>query len=302
MAFALCALTPASADAISLDFPTPVCHKSPFKATGAGYPPEVAFETYNEDVVKESRIYQIYGRGKAAWEDIFNSSSQLWAHGCGGGLARVEIPDSNSDYQTARFIFPDSTLFLELNERGRGVETHGEINKKYGSMGFENSFLKLPLNDETRTPNKPGAFNHFQTGSIYWSPSTGAHEIHGAIRDKWAAMGWENSQLGFPTSDETRTPNKPGAFNHFQTGSIYWSPSTGAHEVHGAIRDKWAAMGWENSQLGFPTSDEFAIPGGRRSLFTTRDNYPRSGYHTTYGIDWTPTRGAWAWSNTLPNL
>ncbi|MGQ4403444.1 hypothetical protein ACN6K4_004518, partial [Streptomyces hayashii] len=59
---------------------------------------------------------------------------------------------------------------------------------------------------------------------------------------------------------------------------------------------------WENSALGFPTTEEFAIPGGRRSLFTTRSNYPRAGYYTTYGIDWTPSRGAWAWSNTLPNL
>uniref|UniRef100_UPI00403C0465 LGFP repeat-containing protein n=1 Tax=Streptomyces hayashii TaxID=2839966 RepID=UPI00403C0465 len=243
MAFALCILTPTSAEAISLDFPTPVCHSSRFKLTSAGYPPEVAYEAYNLAVTKESRIYRIYGRGKAIYEDPFNSSSQLWAHGCGGDLARVEIPDSNSDYATARFIFPGSTLFLKLNDRGRSVETRGEINVKYGTLGFEKSILKLPLNDETRTPNKPGAFNHFQGGSIYWSPTTGAHEIHGAIRDKWAAMGWENSALGFPTTDETRTPNKPGAFNHFQGGSIYWSPTTGAHEIHGAIRDKWAAMG-----------------------------------------------------------
>ncbi|MCF6514561.1 hypothetical protein E9564_22800, partial [Blastococcus sp. MG754427] len=75
----------------------------------------------------------------------------------------------------------------------------------------------------------------FQGGSIYWSPDTGAHEIHGPIYDTWATLGWENSHLGFPTTNQTSTPDVDGAYNHFQGGSIYWSPDTGAHEIHGPI-------------------------------------------------------------------
>jgi uncharacterized protein with LGFP repeats len=37
--------------------------------------------------------------------------------------------------------------------------------------------------------------------------------------------------------------------------------------VHGAIRDRWAALGWERSALGYPTSDEFDVAGGRRNNF-----------------------------------
>src|SRR5919199_153072 len=70
-----------------------------------------------------------------------------------------------------------------------------------------------------------------------------------------------------PLTDETGTPDGVGRFNHFAGGSIYWTPETGAHEVHGAIRDKWANMGWERSELGYPTSDEHDIPGGRISQF-----------------------------------
>jgi len=29
----------------------------------------------------------------------------------------------------------------------------------------------------------------------------------------------------------------------------------------------WAALGWEAGPLGYPVSDEYAIPGGRRSNF-----------------------------------
>src|SRR5207302_49498 len=80
-----------------------------------------------------------------------------------------------------------------------------------------------------------GRYNHFQGGSIYWTPGTGAHEVHGAIKDKWASMGWERSFLGYPVTDETGTPDGVGRYNHFQGGSIYWTPSIGAYEVHGAI-------------------------------------------------------------------
>jgi uncharacterized protein with LGFP repeats len=48
---------------------------------------------------------------------------------------------------------------------------------------------------------------------------------------------------------------------------VYWAPWTGAHEVHGAIRDRWLALGGAGSSLGYPTSDEYAVPGGRQSDF-----------------------------------
>jgi uncharacterized protein with LGFP repeats len=135
-------------------------------------------------------------------------------------------------------------------------EIQGAIRDKWASLGWEQSFLGYPVTDETKTSDGGGRFNHFQGGSIYWSPSTGAFVVHGAIRDEWAVLGWERSFLGYPVTDETGTPDGFGRFNHFQGGSIYWTPSTGAHEVHGVIRDKWASMGWERSFLGYPISDE----------------------------------------------
>ncbi len=95
-------------------------------------------------------------------------------------------------------------------------------------------------------------------------PSIGTtHEVHGAILGKYEELGAEASFLGYPTTDESGTPDGVGRFNHFQAGSIYWTPSTGAHEVHGLIREFWAAHGWErNVALGYPISDEL-IPDRR---------------------------------------
>ena len=42
--------------------------------------------------------------------------------------------------------------------------------------------------------------------------------------------------LGFPTTDEKGSPDGVGRYNHFSGSggsSIYWSPTTGAHSVHG---------------------------------------------------------------------
>ncbi|TKG69918.1 PQQ-dependent sugar dehydrogenase [Prauserella endophytica] len=158
----------------------------------------------------------------------------------------------------------------------------GEIRKKWASLGWENGPLGYPTTDETATPDGRGRYNHFsKTGSIYWTAATGAHGIWGEIRKRWAALGWENGPLGYPTTDERVTPDGRGRYNHFsKTGSIYWTAGTGARDIYGAIRTRWAALGWERSYLGYPTSGEFAVTGGRRNNF-------QHGY-----IQWTAATGA----------
>jgi hypothetical protein len=146
-------------------------------------------------------------------------------------------------------------------------EVHGAILQNWASLKWERSFLGYPVTDETTAPDGVGRYSVFQGGSIYWSPKTGAHEVHGAIRDLWARLGWEKGFLGYPLTNEMTAPDGVGRYEHFQGGSIYWSPKTGAHVVYGAIRDKWASLGWERSALGYPTSDEYDFQGGRRSDF-----------------------------------
>jgi hypothetical protein len=111
---------------------------------------------------------------------------------------------------------------------GRGArEVHGAILTMYGSLGYEQGFLRLPLTDELGTPDAVGRFNHFEGGSIYWTEKLGAHEVHGGIRTLWASLGWERGWLGYPVTDEKQLPDGSRA-NNFQGGSIRWSPLTGA--------------------------------------------------------------------------
>jgi hypothetical protein len=154
-------------------------------------------------------------------------------------------------------------------------EIHGAIRDHWVATGGVTGFLGVPTTNETGTPDGVGRFNHFNGASIYWTPSTGAHDIRGLIRDKWASLGWETSFLGYPITDEMGSPDNVGRYSHFQKngidGAIYWTPAVGQpHEVHGDILAKWKDLGWETGQLGYPITDEMAdpgVPGGRVSRF-----------------------------------
>ena len=98
---------------------------------------------------------------------------------------------------------------------------------------------------------------------MYWSPATGAKAVVGAIGARWAAQGWETGPLGYPVSDETCGLRGGGCFQQFQGGSVHFTPATGAQATWGAIRDRWAAQGWETGLLGYPVSGEICgLRGG----------------------------------------
>jgi M6 family metalloprotease-like protein len=189
--------------------------------------------------------------------------------GSGGFLGAAVSPISTAPGDIAWQHYANGSIFYSPATGAH--EVHGLIKEKWVSLKGANGFLGFPLTDELATPDGVGRYNHFQGGSVYWTPSTGAHEVHGAIRSKWSSLGWERGFLGYPLTDEMTTPDGKGKYTHFQGGSIYWTSATGAHEVHGLIRERWAALGWEKSFLGYPLTDELVTPGfggyGRYSKF-----------------------------------
>ncbi|MEU7768108.1 hypothetical protein AB0B25_23725 [Nocardia sp. NPDC049190] len=143
----------------------------------------------------------------------------------------------------------------------------GAIRTKWDNLGSETGTLGYPVVREQSTPTKFGRYNHFQGGSIYWSLGTDAHQIGGAIRDKWGSYGWEASPLGFPITDESNARKDNGKYNLFGGGAIYYSARTGAHVIWGALRDTWEAAGAEHGRYGFPTSDEYDYENGKAQDF-----------------------------------
>jgi len=214
-------------------------------------PKVILKEPINWEIIEKLRPIPIHPITAKHWSLGGNSG---WM-----GVSTTSIrtcPDGIGQYQH----FVHGSIYYHPSHGAH--EVHGSIKARWKSLGWERSVLGYPITDETKTPDGIGRYNHFQRGSIYWSPSSGAWEVHGAIRAKYSSLGWERSFLRYPLTNETTTPDGIGRFNHFQGGSIYWTPSTGAHEVHGAIRARWQSMGWERSDLGYPTSDELVVFGG----------------------------------------
>lgn len=145
--------------------------------------------------------------------------------------------------------------------------TVGMIDVKYKALGGCTSVLGTPVSNEMGTGDNVGRYNLFQQGVIMWTPKTDAHEVHGRIYERWKTLNKQAGVLGYPISDEMKTPDGIGRFSVFESGSVYWSPKTDAYEVLGRIRDKYKELGWEAGALGYPISGESAVPGGRKSEF-----------------------------------
>lgn len=152
-----------------------------------------------------------------------------------------------------------------------GFTVFGAIEQKWLALGGLTGLLGVPLSNEAPTFDGTGRAQTFKGGVVSWHPTTGAHEVHGSILARWLSIGRE--KFGFPSTDESPCPDNIGRFNHFRAlqlaggpeASIYWTPATNAQEIYGAIREKWASMGFERSVLGYPVAPEADQAGGGRT-------------------------------------
>ena len=154
-----------------------------------------------------------------------------------------------------------------------GQQAVSAIREKWAAVGKERSPLGDSVGDEVPTFDGVGRWQQFKGGMISWHPETGAHIVWGKIGERWLEIGRE--QFGYPITDELVRADGRGRGNDFRAlhlphkpvASIFWSPETGAHEVFGAIREKWTELGAERSSLGYPVSPEQAQADGRVQRF-----------------------------------
>ena len=239
---------------------------------------------------KDGSLRQIVWTRTTGAREVSPPMSDCWAR---VGHARGVLGFPTTDCLVAH----DGIGRYQLFERGTIVwhpqtgtfETHGDINAKYAER--QGSQFGYPTTDETSTPDGRGRFNHFRElpgghdKSIYWTAATGAHEIYGLIRGRWAALGWERSVLGYPTSGELVTHDGVGRFQTFEGGILVWHPNTGAFEVHGTILQRYLQLG--GTAWGYPTTDESDAMGpGRFNHFV---HLPSGQERSIY---WTPDTGA----------
>ncbi len=181
---------------------------------------------------EETKAHAINGEIKKRWDAMDNERSFL----------RYPISDTLPCPDGIGWFthFQGGSIFWTEETKAHAI--NGEIKKRWDAMDNERSFLRYPISDTLPCPDGIGWFTHFQGGSIFWTPDTHAHAINGEIKKRWDEMGNERSFLGYPTSDTLPSPDGIGWFTHFQGGTIFWTPATGAYVVSGDTKTrKWDA-------------------------------------------------------------
>jgi len=185
---------------------------------------------------------------------------ELWRDEDNIAIAKFN-PPTIADGKVFRATFADKVIVYGL---GGSDSVLYKIDQKYENFGGRYGIQAEPKTPPISLPDggmyqdfngTEGRYNLPILASIYWRSDIGAHEIHGAIYEKWQSLGLQLSTLGYPITDERGAPDNIGRYNHFEHGSIYWTLNTGAHEIHGPILNLWAKLGYERSGLGYPTSD-----------------------------------------------
>jgi glucose/arabinose dehydrogenase len=218
--------------------------------------------------------WRTYATGRMYWSPTAGAHAMrgaiLGKYLALGGHLSLGLPTTDET------LGKDGAGVYSLLDRNHGIYWHpstgarmvsGSIHTRYRELGGEGSPYGYPATDEAGAGS--GRYNTFQRGAIYWTAQTGAWGLFGGIYNRWNAIGGATGAagIGFPTGGETATQNNTGLYQHFERGTVLWSPATGAWEVRGAIRNRYFQLGWERSYLGFPKTGENCTASACRSDF-----------------------------------
>lgn len=108
-----------------------------------------------------------------------------------------------------------------LHPSGDAFAIDAPIFAEYEELGGLGSFLGRPATDTKRIPDGRGKITEFESGTMYSTATTGAHEVHGLIGAKWKELGGPTGDLGYPTSNEQFERADRGKVSTFEHGDIY---------------------------------------------------------------------------------
>ncbi|MGY1917088.1 hypothetical protein [Blastococcus sp. SYSU DS0973] len=212
--------------------------------------------------LRDGGCFRHYERGSIYWSKatgargVMHSTRDRWASlGWETGALGYPLTDTRCTLRNGGCFqhFQGGSMYA-TGSQARAYVTQGRTRDRWAAAGWENGLLGFPTSDTVCGLRNGGCYQHFQSGSVYSSAGTGTRLIGAAVRQRWAGTGWENGRLGYPVTDQACGLPDGGCFVHFERGSVYVSAATGAHDLVGAVRDRWAASGWERGPLGYPAT------------------------------------------------
>ena len=180
---------------------------------------------YNED--KNLGPCAVHEKITARW----GQSDLKWEQGNLGypvndtqGVTKSSISSTiSNDFQGGRIVWHQSSGYVVQNLQEIIKELLQAKYKQFEKELVQSVGNLVALSDDWWKQE----YNN-NSGAIYVKQGMGAFVVYGAIYARYKKMKSEKGVLGFPKTDETGTPDGKGRYNHFENGSIYWTPATGA--------------------------------------------------------------------------
>lgn len=142
------------------------------------------------------------------------------------------------------------------------------INEINAEAGREPWLGKRKFDGERACLDGVGRYVDYEHGSIYWHPSKAktAVAVPAEIYAEWKTVSWEQGPLGYPVADVKKFSD--GLAQEFQGGWIYKQQDLPAVVIHGAILQRYLAVGGP-SGWGYPLGKEKpTTDGGREQAFS----------------------------------
>lgn len=157
----------------------------------------------------------------------------------------------------------------------------------YGSINAKAT--KLNIVDKASAAEiklKDGWTQGFGPGISIWAKAglPEAYAVQGGILDAYKRVGYENSAMGYPVTDEHPTGDGRGRISRFERGMALGTAKTGSFAVQGALATRYEKLGVEKSILGFPVRDELAVKGGWMQGFENGSLYYQAGTPQAYVV------------------
>ena len=122
------------------------------------------------------------------------------------------------------------------------------IERKYADLGGAAGFLGAVTDPTHPVGDGRGMVATYERGAIYWSPTTGAFEVHGAILDELNRQG-SVGRYGYPITDTTGGPTDPARVTTFEHGRIFYVRTKGTYSV---LPENWSTYSAYERFLGVP--------------------------------------------------
>jgi len=129
------------------------------------------------------------------------------------------------------------------------------ISEKYAALGGAAGFLGAVVTAEAAVGDGRGRRARYQGGNIYWTSSTGAREVHGAILGEYDQQGGPTAGLRYPTSDTLTSADNQSRYSNFEGGRIYYRGGAGTYTVPQPWFSKHEATGGVRGYLGYPVTN-----------------------------------------------